>query len=312
MLNKIDQELLEIKMKLKDQENYEHKLKNVLYEIKGYEQKKIKLLPQLSKEKKDVDKLEKLTLKSIWYSLLGSKTLKLNKEKAELSKVEYEYKFINETIKRLIAESEYYQDKIAGSKQLEAEYQKLINEKEQLISDSNHELSQPLSQINQERVEVESSIKEINEAINAGTEVMDALSSIIKVLNKAKGWGTLDLFGGGLLSNMIKHSHLDDADSQLSQLKYLINKYTRELKDVNMQLSIDLDISNMLKFMDFFFDNFFSDFMVQSRIEKTFQQAREAYYKVQQQLDELRVQHRNQKTKIKTLTDNKNKLLSPN
>ena len=111
---------------------------------------------------------------------------------------------------------------------------------------------------------------------------------------------------------MIKHSHLDDADSQLSQLKYLINKYTRELKDVNMQLSIDLDISNMLRFMDFFFDNFFSDFMVQSRIEKTFQQAREAYYKVQQQLDELRVQHRNQKTKIKTLTDNKNKLLSPN
>ena len=107
------------------------------------------------------------------------------------------------------------------------------------------------------------------------------------MLNKAKGWGTLDLFGGGLLSNMIKHSHLDDADSQLSQLKYLINKYTRELKDVNMQLSIDLDISNMLKFMDFFFDNFFSDFMVQSRIEKTFQQAREAYYKVQQQLDEL-------------------------
>ena len=312
MLNKIDQELLEIKMKLKDQENYEHKLKNVLYEIKGYEQKKIKLLPQLSKEKKDVDKLEKLTLKSIWYSLLGSKTLKLNKEKAELSKVEYEYKFINETIKRLIAESEYYQDKIAGSKQLEAEYQKLINEKEQLISDSNHELSQPLSQINQERVVVESSIKEINEAINAGTEVMDALSSIIKVLNKAKGWGTLDLFGGGLLSNMIKHSHLDDADSQLSQLKYLINKYTRELKDVNMQLSIDLDISNMLRFMDFFFDNFFSDFMVQSRIEKTFQQARKAYYKVQQQLDELRVQHRNQKTKIKTLTDNKNKLLSPN
>ncbi len=299
-------------MKLKDQENYEHKLKSVLYEIKGYEQKKIKLLPLLSKEKKDVDKLEKLTLKSIWYSLLGSKTLKLNKEKAELSKVEYEYKFINETIKRLIAESEYYQDKIAGSKQLEAEYQKLINEKEQLISDSNHELSQPLSQINQERVVVESSIKEINEAINAGTEVMDALSSIIKVLNKAKGWGTLDLFGGGLLSNMIKHSHLDDADSQLSQLKYLINKYTRELKDVNMQLSIDLDISNMLRFMDFFFDNFFSDFMVQSRIEKTFQQARKAYYKVQQQLDELRVQHRNQKTKIKTLTDNKNKLLSPN
>lgn len=311
MIQQIDNELLEIKIKLKEKENYQHKLEAIMTELKEYNFKKNNLMEQLKKEKKDVDKLEKLSFTSIWYSLVGGKQARLQKEKNELSQVEYEYKFVCETIERLKGESEYYKDKIYGIRRLEDEYQKLLIEKEQLIMDSNNDLYQPLNDINQRIVENENNLKEITEAINAGKQVLNALETINNALRKAKGWGTYDVLGGGFFASMIKHSHLDDAENKMRDLKYLLNKYTRELKDVNMSVSINLDISDMLKFADFFFDNIFSDAMVQSKINRSLEQVRNAYNKITYQIKELNNQYQNNQNEIERLKEKKKSLLIP-
>jgi len=311
MIKQIDNDLLEIKMKLKEKEKYQHKLKDVMTELKEYENKRSKLVVELKKEKKDVEKLQKLSFSSIWYSLIGGKYEKLKKEKEELSQVEYEYKFNKETITRLKNESKYFKDKIYGIKQLEENYNKLLIEKEKLIFDNNSDLYQPLNDINQKIIHNENNLKEITEAINAGNKVLSALKTIHNALKKAKGWGTYDIIGGGFFANMIKHSHIDEAENNMRDLKYLLNKYTRELKDVNMQVSINIDISEMLKFADFFFDNIFSDMMVQSKINRSLEQVKKTYATIGNQLSELKKQHKNSKIEIKDLKEKKNKILSP-
>ena len=41
--------------------------------------------------------------------------------------------------------------------------------------------------------------------------MLDSLDSVLSSLESAEGWGTWDLLGGGLISDLAKHSHIDDA-----------------------------------------------------------------------------------------------------
>lgn len=65
-------------------------------------------------------------------------------------------------------------------------------------------------------------MKEINEAIVAGERALNSLYHAQDKLNSAKGWGLLDLLGGGFITGMIKHSRIDDASvSCLLQISFL-------------------------------------------------------------------------------------------
>ena len=46
----------------------------------------------------------------------------------------------------------------------------------------------------------------------------------LKNLNSAEGWGTWDLLGGGLISDLAKHSHIDDAKNDVANAQNLLRK----------------------------------------------------------------------------------------
>ncbi|MBN2773784.1 MAG: hypothetical protein JXR31_06015, partial [Prolixibacteraceae bacterium] len=88
---------------------------------------------------------------------------------------------------------------------------------------------------------------------------------------KAKGWGTFDVLGGGMIATAVKHSHIDQAKSEIQQVQYLLKRFVRELKDVKMNMDQEMvaDFGGFNKVADFFFDNLIFDWVVQSRIHKT-------------------------------------------
>ena len=63
-----------------------------------------------------------------------------------------------------------------------------------------------------------------------------------------RGWATFDLFGGGLISDLAKHGHLDSAQHNVALLQSQLRRFRTELADVGgaasgMQVSIDgLDV----------------------------------------------------------------------
>ncbi|MGN1266491.1 MAG: hypothetical protein ACI4UH_01005, partial [Dorea sp.] len=117
---------------------------------------------------------------------------------------------------------------------------------------------------------------EINEAIEAGQRALMSLRSAKNKLDSAGGWGLVDIFGGGFLTNMLKHSKINEASNCLEQAKRDLLKFQRELKDINLPLDIKMEIGGFLSFADFFLDGIVADYLVQSKISNAKEQVNDA------------------------------------
>lgn len=121
-------------------------------------------------------------------------------------------------------------------------------------------------------------VREIKEAIAASDEALYHLKEARRKLGSAGGWGLVDMFGGGLLSGLIKHGKMGSAEREIEAAKYALQKFSKELRDVSGYSSIH--INDFLTFADFFFDGFVADFLVQSKISDAKRQCDDAIAKV--------------------------------
>lgn len=130
----------------------------------------------------------------------------------------------------------------------------------------------------------ETMAREIREARAAGIRALNSLRKAQDYLNSARGWGILDMLGGGMISSLIKHSKLSDAQRCIDQAQYDLDAFRRELADVNLPFA---EIDGFLTFADFFFDGFLADLMVQSRINDARAKLEDACRRVEDVLRQL-------------------------
>lgn len=127
--------------------------------------------------------------------------------------------------------------------------------------------------------------REINEAITAADEAIIHLSRARQCLNSAGNWGLLDLFGGNLITGLVKHGKMASAEQEIEEARFALQRFSKELRDVQGVSSIH--IGDFLTFADFFFDGFVADVLVQSKISNAKKQCDEAIRQVQQIRDQL-------------------------
>lgn len=130
--------------------------------------------------------------------------------------------------------------------------------------------------------------REMKEAIYAGERALDSLRAAQANLNSAKNWGIVDLFGGGFITDMIKHSKMGNASSCMEAAKRDLQSFERELRDVNVSMDLRMEIGGFLTFADFFFDGLVADYLVQSKIADARAQVNEAIHRVESLLVDLR------------------------
>lgn len=129
---------------------------------------------------------------------------------------------------------------------------------------------------------------EIMEAVTAGERALRSLYAAQEKLNSAGNWGILDLFGGGFLTGMIKHSKIGDASVHIETARNDLQIFQRELKDVDVPMNIRMEIGGFLSFADFFFDGFIADYLVQSKIADARNQVDDAIQRVESLLEKLK------------------------
>lgn len=130
--------------------------------------------------------------------------------------------------------------------------------------------------------------REMNEAVQAGERALRSLRTAQNQLRSAGNWGLLDMFGGGLFSNIIKHSKINDATRYMEDAKRDLQTFQRELKDVNIPMNLRMEVGSFLSFADFFFDGFLADYMVQSKISEAKEQVDDAIRMVENILRDLK------------------------
>ncbi|MDO5550429.1 MAG: hypothetical protein Q4F76_04605 [Lachnospiraceae bacterium] len=130
--------------------------------------------------------------------------------------------------------------------------------------------------------------REIEEAVQAGERALRSLQAAQEKLRSARNWGIWDMVGGGLLTNVIKHSRIHDASSYLKEAKQDLQLFQRELRDVTDFADLRIEIGEFLSFADFFFDGLVADYLVQTKISDAGEQVDNAIRRVEVLLADLR------------------------
>ena len=239
---------------------------------------------QLSKENKDVERLENTSISSLFHTIIGQKESKLEKEKLEAAEASIQYhKVLNE-----------YQMKKKDIERLEARFSQEESLREKLrmlqlevMKHENFEHREYLEKHIQEYEIYKNYLKEIDEALQAGYQLKSHLEEAIKYLKKAQDWGIFDMMGGDFFSGIMKHNRIDQAQELLQEAKYKLQKFQKELKDLQ-DLHFDIiSINGSLLVFDYIFDNIFTDWIVQSKINKSVKNIEDSYQQVNQLLNDL-------------------------
>ena len=119
-------------------------------------------------------------------------------------------------------------------------------------------------------------MREIREAIQAGERALTSLRKAEEKLTSASNWGLWDIFGGGLISGIAKHSKMNEASRYMEEAKQDLKIFQKELKDVNLSLDLRMEVGGFLSFADFFFDGLVADYLVQSKIASAREQVEDA------------------------------------
>lgn len=224
---------------------------------------------RLSKEERDVEKLEKLTISSILASLRGSKDEDMDRERAEAYTARLRLQEAERQLAEVREEILDRQRRIAENKNCEAEYEALLREKEAELRRRDPALAEKLADLERGELELTARRKELREAEEAGQQVLFQLNAALGHLEDAEGWGTWDVFGGGLVSDVMKYSRLDDAQQQLTGVTSALRRYRTELEDVARTVEFNMKHDDFTQTMDIWFDNIFTDLAVLDRIRQS-------------------------------------------
>lgn len=129
---------------------------------------------------------------------------------------------------------------------------------------------------------------ERREAINAGENALRSLRSAKSSLSSARGWGIYDIFRGETITGLIKHSKLKSAKANIEQAKWDLEKFRKELSDLDNLDELQIDIGTFATVADFIFDGLIADIYVQSKIKKALDAVNETIDKVEDALRKLR------------------------
>ena len=233
----------------------------------------------LLKENKDVEELEKMSFKSIFYSILGNKDKQLESEKYEAIQASLEYRRVlyNYNIKK--EEVNKLEIRINNEENIVQELEDL----QLKVNIDNKDIIKYRDQI----TKIQSQLKEINEAIETGEIAKEALETVRLFLNKADGWSTVDVLGGNFLSDIIKRENLQKAQEHLQLSQNKIEKFERELKDVTLEKVVIPVFDEFDYILDVVFDNIFTDWSIKNKISQSLQQVNNTVSCIEKVLDDL-------------------------
>ncbi len=289
--------LRELKEQLGKKERIETELQN-LQEKKKLSEEKVRELEKCKlAEEKEVIRLEKNIVTSLFYRVIGKKEEKLSKEKADVYEATKKYEVAKEELVAIEQEITYRQELLRKLSSCKSKYEQLFQEKLKELRLAENE---DILKLEERLYEIECQKREVQEALYEGWSVLHQVDSILDSLEKAQGWAKWDTFGGGgLVSDMVKHDHLQTAQEKIRDLQWGLKSFKTELADVEIHADIKVTIDDFLKFADYFFDGIFADWAVLDKISESKSKITSTRYevmavnsKLEDQIDRLEQRYR--------------------
>ena len=220
-------------------------------------------------EQADVDRLEGRSLASFFYNVIGKMDERLNKEREEAYAARVKYDAAARELEAIDGDIQRCESELSGLRGCEREYEATLREKANAVKSEGGARAEEILKLEECHAYLESQKKELREAISAGNSARSTAESVLSSLDSAESWGTLDLLGGGLLADMAKHSHLDEAQGAIERLQSQLRRFKTELADVTIHADMQVNVDGFLRFADYFFDGLFADWAVMDKISQS-------------------------------------------
>ena len=217
-------------------------------------------------EEADVEQLEGRSLKAFFLNVIGKMDEKLDKERQEAYAARVKYDAAARELTTIENELAQYEAEYLALRDCVKQYNEALSEKAAAIKAAGGKNIDELLQLEDRYTFLVSHTKELREAISAGNSARSTASSVLSSLDSAEGWGTYDLMGGGLLADMAKHGHLDDAQSSIETLQSQLRRFKTELADITIHADLQVGVDSFMRFADYFFDGLFTDWTVLDQI----------------------------------------------
>ncbi len=254
------------------------------------------------KEQEDVDKQEGRSLAAYFYNVIGKKDEKLDKERAEAYAARVKLDAAERELSAVKSEMTAARKRLGELSGCENAYSSALESRREEIKASSTPEAEELLRLEGEIAHTERQQKEIGEAIKAGNAAYAIAEKILSELDSADGWNNWDMFGGGgLITHMAKHGHLDDAQELVETLQDKLRSFKTELADVSISADMQVNIDGFLRFADYFFDGLFADWAVADRIGESMNSVQKTKSQIGHLVDKL--------TKMKEDTERREKRL---
>lgn len=223
------------------------------------------------REQGDVDRLERVSFSSLLAALRGSKEEDREREQEEAYAARLRLQEAERQLAEIQAEILERRRRIEETADCQREYEQVLREKEAAVRACNPILAHQLEAAEKQILELTTRLREQDEALQAGRQALFCLSAAMDRLNRAKDWGTWDVLGGGMFTDVMKYSHINEAQAQMEHLADALRRYQAELGDVGdlaSQAQLDLRPGDFTWTLDVFLDNLFTDGMVLHQISE--------------------------------------------
>ena len=248
----------------------EAKLLELQNQRREYDRKVISLQVAFSKEQEDVKRLEGRSLANYFFQVVGKLDEKLDQERREAYAAKVKLDGAQRELDAIAEDIREIHDQLSEIRTAEARYREELEKKRAMLKASGTAAADQIVEMEQKIAALEAQKKEIREAISAGYAARGTADRILSELESADGWNTWDMIGGGgIITHMAKHSHLDEAQDLVSELQSKLRRFKTELADIQITASLQVSIDGFLRFADYFFDGLFADWAVGDKINQS-------------------------------------------
>ena len=280
--------LLELQQKVAKKPALEAKHRELQNQRREYDREAISLRVAFRKEKEDVEKLEGRSLANYFFQVVGKLDEKIDQERREAYAAKVKLDAAERELAGIEADISEIQSQLTEIRIAEAQYKDELEKKRASLRASGTAAADQIIEIEQKIAALEVQKKEIKEAISAGYSARSTADRILSELESADGWNTWDMFGGGgIITHMAKHSHLDEAQDLVSDLQSKLRRFKTELADIQITANMQVNIDGFLRFADYFFDGLFADWAVGDKISQSMNSVSSTKSQISRTLDKL-------------------------
>ena len=280
--------LFDLQQKVAMKPSLEAKLRELQNQRKEYDREVISLRLAFRKEQEDVEKLEGRSLANYFFQVVGKLDEKLDQERREAYAAKVKLDAAERELAGIESDIAEIQTQLNEIRVAEAQYKDELEKKRVTLKASGTAAADQIIEIEQKIAALEAQKKEIKEAISAGYSARGTADRILSELESADGWNTWDMFGGGgIITHMAKHSHLDEAQDLVSELQSKLRRFKTELADIQITAYMQVNIDGFLRFADYFFDGLFADWAVGDKISQSMNSVSSTKSQISRTLDKL-------------------------